>query len=258
MIFNAKTGLLLLENRRVDAGNLILSYASCLRHGLIPNLLGEGKCARYNARDAVWWWLKAIRDYCELYDDMDILERSVQRLYPTDDASYPISDDPENPTPVNMQKLCDIVQEALSVHVRGLRFRERNAGTSIDDHMRSEGFDNEIGVDATTGFVFGGNRHNCGTWMDKMGSSSRAGNKGVPATPRDGSAVELVGISRCVLAWLIKANALGKYPYAGVDDIHGAERVSLAFLNKITKYNIRKTFENSSDFCTFLASEPLL
>lgn len=53
--------------------------------------------------------------------------------------------------------------------------------------------------------------------MDKMGSSTRAGNSGVPATPRDGSAVELVGLSRCALDWLIRARQLGKYPYDGVE-----------------------------------------
>ena len=48
--FISVRGLLLLTNRFKDARHLILSYASTLRHGLIPNLLGEGKLARYNCR----------------------------------------------------------------------------------------------------------------------------------------------------------------------------------------------------------------
>jgi glycogen debranching enzyme len=102
--------------------------------------------------------------------------------------------------------LQDTIHEALSKHLRGLKFREWNAGRRIDEHMRDNGFNNEIGVDPTTGFVFGGNVDNCGTWMDKMGSSEAAGNKGVPSTPRDGSAVEIVGLAYSCLAALARTS----------------------------------------------------
>ena len=126
---------LLLTNRFNDAKNLILSFGSCLRHGLIPNLLCEGKSARYNCRDAVWWWLKAIKDYTELAPNgIDILNSELYRLYPEDDSDYPSEDESANkPIDFNRQKLYEVIQEALTVHVNGLSFRERNAGKEIDE-----------------------------------------------------------------------------------------------------------------------------
>lgn len=110
----------------------------------------------------------------------------------------------------------DVIHEALSVHFQGLVFRERNAGREIDEHMTDKGFNNQIGVNPATGFVFGGNDANCGTWMDKMGSSIKAHNDGVPTTPRDGSAVEIVGLQYAGLRFLQQMAETKRIPFDSV------------------------------------------
>ncbi|XP_076462933.1 glycogen debranching enzyme-like [Babylonia areolata] len=336
--FIALRGMMLITGRYADARCLILAYAGVLRHGLIPNLLWEGRDARFNCRDSVWWWLHGIKAYTLMVPNGEsILQDPVLRLYPCD--STPATSDsstdseannteeqelsdpkkkndnkgeqelssPEKKNDDNEQQLsapekknddneqlaapekknddneqlsapekknddneqlsapekknddkeqqlsapekknddkeqqlsapkkknddkkkideskllreqplCAVMQEALSRHMAGVRFRERGAGPDLDPYMSDEGFNVEIGVHWPKGYVYGGSVHNCGTWMDFMGNSKEAGNLGKPATPRDGSAVEIVGLSYAVLSWLAEISQQRIYPYKGV------------------------------------------
>jgi glycogen debranching enzyme len=215
-IMIAMRGLLICTGRHQDAKEHILAFASVVKHGTIPNLLGSGKSPRYNSRDSVWFFLQCIQDYTKIVPDgVDLLKVPVKRRFlPYDDTWFP-SDDPHAYSVESTVE--DVIQEIMQRHASGLHFREYNAGPNLDSQMTSEGFNIDIEVDPDTGFVFGGNQHNCGTWMDKMGESAKAKNKGIPGTPRDGAAVEITGLLYSTCAWLTRLNASALFSYNSVD-----------------------------------------
>lgn len=208
--FIALRGLLLLSGRFDEARKLIFGFAASVRYGLIPNLLDSGIKPRYNARDATWWFLYSVQQYCLIEGTDDILKEEV----------ILISDS----KPYDKEKLCrkslaSVIQDIMQLHASGIHFRERGAGIEIDAHMKDEGFNVDIELNPENGFIYGGNQWNCGTWMDKMGESDEAQNRGIPATPRDGAAIELVGLLKTTVRWLstLSKKSTTTYPYEGVE-----------------------------------------
>lgn len=172
-------------------------------------------CFRYNSRDSPWWMLQNIQDYVNSAPDgIAILSEPVKRRFPKDDT-WVSWDDPR--AYAYSTSLAETVQEIIQRHVDGIHFREYNAGPQLDMQMKDEGFNIDIQVDWETGFILGGNQHNCGTWMDKMGESEKAGTKGVPGTPRDGAPVEITGLLKSTLRWLNELSGCGKFPFKGVE-----------------------------------------
>ncbi|CEM21760.1 unnamed protein product [Vitrella brassicaformis CCMP3155] len=242
--FISLPGCLLVTGRLAAAKQEILGYARVLRHALIPNLLDAGNNPRYNARDATWFFMQAIQEYCQLSPEgVQFLLTPVTLKYPLVPNSAPISN------------LADLVHHILQQCAQGIEYREWNAGKGIDEHMTDEGFNVKIRMNPDTGMIYGGNQHNCGTWMDKMGSSEKAGNKGVPATPRDGAAVEIIGLLKSALRF-VSSLPEDVFPYKTVTLSNGNE-VLYKKWNTILEASFEKIFyvpseEEQSDIPYYL------
>ena len=169
--------------------------------------------------------LQNIQDYVnKATDGPALLNELVKRRFPKDDTwvhwDHPLAY-------AETSSIAEIIQEVLQRHADGISFREYNAGPNLDMQMRDEGFNIDIHVDWKTGLILGGNASNCGTWMDKMGESEKAGTKGVPGTPRDGAPIEITGLLKSTLRWLDELSSQGRFPFEGVEAEGGSEHFNL-------------------------------
>ena len=237
--FIAFKGLFLIPGLFNEAKAILINFASVMRHGLIPNLLDSGINSRYNARDATWFFMKSVVDYVEMSNDYKIFEFDVNMVFLSDD--YNEHNNKKNKNEKKIMKLSDIVHEILQKHAQGINFREWRAGKQIDEQMTDEGFNIKIYLNEENGFIYGGNKFNCGTWMDKMGSSEKAGNKGHPATPRNGADVEIIGLLYYTLKKLSKLNEEGKYPHSEVV-LNSGKKLSYEDWGEKIKLNFEKYF----------------
>jgi glycogen debranching enzyme len=265
-IFIALPGLFLLP-KHFDAARIhIIAFGSTLRHGLIPNLLDSGNKPRYNARDAVWFWMNAVSEYCRNSPEgLDFLGVFVARRFipkarykngddyglgnekdePDADTFIPIDDERVYKYTNTIAQLC---HEIFERHASGINFREYNAGPNLDHAMNDNGFN----IDIKTlwdhgGTITGGNSDNCGTWMDKMGDSPKANTLGRPATPRDGAPIEIAGLLKSALNWVSKEvieNSPSHWHWKGVEAIKDTKKefVSYKQWNELIQTSFEKYY----------------
>lgn len=238
-VFISLRGLLLTTGRFEIAEEHILAFAKTLKHGLIPNLLDSGRNPRYNARDAAWFFIQAVQDYIDIVPNGEsILQKKVTRRFPLDDTYVPV-DDPR--AFQHISTIEEIIYEIFSRHAGGIKYREANAGPQLDRVMSDQGFNVEVHVDWSTGFIHGGSQFNCGTWMDKMGESERAGSFGVPGTPRDGAAVEIIGLLKSSLRFVNELHKKSWFKNSSVKKEDGS-RITLQEWEELVHSNFEKKF----------------
>ncbi|KAI7900607.1 glycogen debranching enzyme [Cokeromyces recurvatus] len=240
-------GLLMVTGRFKEAKEHILAFAGSLRHGLIPNLLDSVRYPRYNSRDSVWFFMQSIQDYYHLAPDgHSILNTPVPRRFPKEDRFVEVEEGYQYSTTI-----AEIIQEIFERHAHGIHFREYNAGSKIDEQMSDKGFNIDIDVDWSSGVLVGGNIWNCGTWMDKMGESVKAGNKGYPGTPRDGAPIEITGLLKSSLRWINQLIERGQYSWTGIDNVkinnETTQTVTYKFWNDLLQENFERVYYIPSD-----------
>ncbi|CAO1618688.1 unnamed protein product [Sympodiomycopsis kandeliae] len=238
-VFISLRGLYLTTAMHQYAREHILSFGCTLKHGLIPNLLNSTTNPRYNCRDGPWFFAQNVQDYVKMVPGGEsILKEKVKRRFPLKDEWVPV-DSPK--AFAHESTVAELIQEILQRHATGIHFREHDAGPKIDEHMKDKGFNIDIATDWTTGIIFGGNESNCGTWQDKNGSSEKAGNRGVPGSPRDGAAIEITGLLKSTLTWVDSLASQGSWPGQGVEAVIGGKKVKVSY--KEWADLIQKSFE---------------
>lgn len=217
----------------------LLCFCTTLKHGLMPNLLDSVRTPRYNSRDSPWFMLQLLQEYVKYCKEGEaILGVQIKRRFPSSDEWVPWDSSIAYSEQLTVG---EVVEEILERHAKGIDFREYNAGPAIDGQMSDKGFNISIHVDWATGLVMGGNEKNCGTWMDKMGESEKAGNKGFPGTPRDGAPVEIIGLLYSTLVWAAQLAKAGKLRKNGAEVEIDGKKVKVTWDEWAQK--IQKNFE---------------
>ena len=90
--------------------------------------------------------------------------------------------------------LLQIILCILHLHWNGIHIEENYPFP--DSFMQPQGKQINIVTCKHTGFLFGGNEYNAGTWINKMNQNTK-----LPSTPRCGSNIEIVALSFAFLEW---------------------------------------------------------
>ncbi|MEK6754595.1 MAG: amylo-alpha-1,6-glucosidase, partial [Bacteroidota bacterium] len=155
---------LCLERERFDLfRDIMKSYLRFVKHGILPNMVGDGSMPRYNSVDASLWLLWAMGKYLERTQDYAFLDTRVDRKFHCNGTAA----------------VQDILEEIIDTY--------RN-GTQFEDTWQEDGDEKcqtiRIFMDSDC-LISAGNENTQLTWMDVKPRGCG------PVTSRHGKAVEI-------------------------------------------------------------------
>ena len=206
--------LFLMTNNFKEGKNMLKLIASTLRHGLIPDLFDEEEKMRYYSRDTCWYFINSVKEYINYTQDYKFLKEEIDLLF-LSDISYENHLEKKMKGEIVKYTIEQIIQIIFQSHAKGIHFIEWNYGIK-NNILKNEGYNIDIDLDPNTGFIYGGNYYNSGTWMNKIGASSKGKNKGLPATPRPGANIEIISLLYTCLDFIIELGKNNYFKYKSV------------------------------------------
>ena len=216
--------LFLISNSYNEGKNMLRIIASCLRHGLIPDFFDDGEKPRYNSRDTCWYFINAVKNYIYYTKDYTFLKEEIELIF-TSDNSFNEHIQKKIKGEIKNYTLENIIHIIFQSHAKGIHFREwdysNNNYFSHNSYQKKEGYNIDIELDPNTGFIYGGNYCNNGTWMNKLGNSIKGKNKGIPATPRPGANIEIIALIYSCLDFVVDMGNKNYFKYKSVELSNG-------------------------------------
>ncbi len=155
---------LCIERERYDIfKEVVTNYLRFVKHGIVPNLVGDGSSPRYNSIDASLWLFWAMGQYLDRTKDYAFLDETVERKFPQNHTT----------------SVRNIMEEIVNTFRNGIEFEDI---WFEGDNKKSQ----KISIYMDKDFlIFAGSENTQLTWMDAKPHG------GKPVTSRHGKAVEI-------------------------------------------------------------------
>ena len=212
--------LFLIPKLFYEAKLILKLIGSTMKYGLIPDKIDNSNNYKYNSRDISWLYIRAIKSYIYTTFDYNFLKEEIYLLNTPENIndSYMRQKNKKNKNTFSIE---NIIQFIFQYHAQGISFIDKKKEKKPNqrrpqlkknkDNLDIDGLKIDISLDVETGFIYGGNKLNSGTWMDNIGTSSKAKNLNVPSTPRNGADIEIIALLFNCLNFIIELNYKNYY-----------------------------------------------